>query len=196
MIINEDGYKKKKNLILDLDETLINALSEEEQSMVRDFDERKNLFKYTNMDSYYSVFHRPGLQKFLKYIFKNFNVSIYTAASKDYALFIIEHIILRNKKKRKLDYIFFSYHCDLSKKLKNGIKDLSILWDIYNLEGYNKNNTIIIDDNPDVKKTGYCIQVPEFNFSDRDSENDDYLSKLRHMLEEYKNLPDDHEYIQ
>ena len=140
MIINEDGYKKKKNLILDLDETLINALSEEEQSMVRDFDERKNLFKYTNMDSYYSVFHRPGLQKFLKYIFKNFNVSIYTAASKDYALFIIEHIILRNKKKRKLDYIFFSYHCDLSKKLKNGIKDLSILWDIYNLEGYNKNN--------------------------------------------------------
>ena len=196
MIINEDGYKKKKNLILDLDETLINALSEEEQSMVRDFDERKNLFKYTNMDSYYSVFHRPGLQKFLKYIFKNFNVSIYTAASKDYALFIIEHIILRNKKKRKLDYIFFSYHCDLSKKLKNGIKDLSILWDIYNLEGYNKNNTIIIDDNPDVKKTGYCIQVPEFNFSDRDSENDDYLSKLRHMLEEYKNLPDDQEYIQ
>ena len=196
MIINEDGYKKKKNLILDLDETLINALSEEEQSMVRDFDERKNLFKYTNMDSYYSVFHRPGLQKFLKYIFKNFNVSIYTAASKDYALFIIEHIILRNKKKRKLDCIFFSYHCDLSKKLKNGIKDLSILWDIYNLEGYNKNNTIIIDDNPDVKKTGYCIQVPEFNFSDRDSENDDYLSKLRHMLEEYKNLPDDQEYIQ
>ena len=84
----------------------------------------------------------------------------------------------------------------MSKKLKNGIKDLSILWDIYNLEGYNKNNTIIIDDNPDVKKTGYCIQVPEFNFSDRDSENDDYLSKLRHMLEEYKNLPDDQEYIQ
>ena len=108
-------------------------------------------------------------------------------------LFIIENIVLEDKT-RKLDYIFFSYHCDISKKLKKGIKDLSILWDIYKLDGYNKYNTIIIDDNPDVKKTGYCIQVPEFNFFDTGSEKDDYLDKLIDILEYYKQFPDDQQF--
>jgi len=188
------GKIQKKNLILDLDETLISAISESEYEH-SNHDNKKKKFKYKNMDSYYTVFYRPNLDKFLRYIFKNFNVSVYTAASKDYALFIIENIILNNIKNRKLDYIFFSYHCDISKKLKNGIKDLSILWDIYKLKGYNKYNTIIIDDNPEVKKTGYCIQVPEFNFLDDNSEKDSYLLTLIDKLEEFKNLPNDQQYV-
>ena len=186
------GKKIKKNLILDLDETLISAVSEEEYNPKK-YDKKKAKFRFKCMDSYYIVFYRPGLDKFLRYIFKNFNVSIFTAASKDYALFIIENIVLEQKD-RELDYIFFSYHCDISKKIKNGIKDLSILWDVYKLDGYNKYNTIIIDDNPDVKKTGYCIQVPEFNFFDRDSEKDDYLDKLIDILEDYKNFPEDQQF--
>ena len=186
--------RQKKNLILDLDETLISAVSEEEYDPKK-HDSKKKKFKYKNMDSYYTVFYRPHLDKFLRYIFKNFNVSVYTAASKDYALFIIENIVLNNIKNRKLDYIFFSYHCDISKKLKNGIKDLSILWDIYKLKGYNKYNTIIIDDNPNVKKTGYCIQVPEFNFLDDRSDKDSYLLELIGKLEEFKNLPSDQQYV-
>ena len=191
--------KVKKNLILDLDETLISAVSYEEYNPKK-HDNKKDKFKYKDMDSYYIVFYRPGLEKFLKYIFKKFNVSVFTAASKDYALFIIENIILdkgidgKRKNNRSLDYIFFSYHCDITKKVKNGIKDLSALWDIYKLQGYDKNNTIIIDDNPDVKKTGYCIQVPEFNFLDKDSENDNYLENLAKILEEYNSLPEDQQF--
>ena len=118
---------ERKNIIFDLDETLISAISEKEfKSKHRIHTERQNIFdkkhEYIDMDGYYHVFLRPGLQNFLDYIFENFNVSIWTAASKDYALFIIEKIILA-RPNRKLDYIFFSYHCDISKKVKNGIKD-------------------------------------------------------------------------
>ena len=85
--------KIKKNLILDLDETLISAVSEEEYNPKK-HDKKKAKFRFKYMDSYYTVFYRPGLDKFLRYIFKNFNVSVFTAASKDYALFIIENIAL------------------------------------------------------------------------------------------------------
>jgi hypothetical protein len=131
----------KPNIILDLDQTLIS--SEPFESFDNKKHEKKTkLFKYKNMDDYYLVFERPGLQKFLKFLFKNFNVSVWTAATKDYALFIIENMILKNKKNRHLDYIFFSYHCDISKKLTKNSKDLSLLWKTYKLKGYSKNNTI------------------------------------------------------
>ena len=86
----------KKNILLDLDQTLISAEASE------DFDidkhkERSKLFSWKDMDGYYIVFERPHLSEFLDYIFENFNVSVWTAASKDYALFIIEHIILAGK---------------------------------------------------------------------------------------------------
>ena len=98
----------KPNIILDLDQTIIS--SEPFESLDNKKHEKKiKLFNYKNMDDYYLVFERPGLQKFLKFLFKNFNVSVWTAATKDYALFIIENMILKNKKNRHLDYIFFSY---------------------------------------------------------------------------------------
>jgi TFIIF-interacting CTD phosphatase-like protein len=175
---------KKKNVLLDLDETIISAIS------IDKFDEqtykdKMKLFKHYDMDGYYYVFERPGLEEFLDYVFKNFNVSVWTAASKDYALFIIEKIILV-KPERKLDYIFFSYHCDVSKKLNDGIKNLTTLWDIFKLPGYNANNTVIIDDNKDVWKTGFCIPVQEFVFTEESSELDTELQSVIKKLESRK----------
>lgn len=174
----------KKHIIIDLDETIINSIATE------DFDNKDKtkleLFDYKNMDDYYYVCARPHLQTFLDFIFANFNVSVWTAASKSYALFIIEHFILV-KPKRKLEYVFFSYHCDLSKKLGRGIKDLSLLWDKYKLEGFNKTNVKIIDDNMDVVKTGNCFQIKEFNFKDDDCEGDIELVKMKAQLKEFIN---------
>jgi TFIIF-interacting CTD phosphatase-like protein len=179
---------KQYNIILDLDQTLISAEADEEY----DFKKYKNkakLFNYKDMDGYYIVFERPYLQTFLDYLFKNFNVSIWTAASKDYALFIIEKMIIANKKDRKIDYIFFSYHCDISKKIKNGTKDLSILWDVYNLKDYNKDNTFIIDDYDEVFKTqpDNCIVAEPFEFTNDGSENDNFLKELMIHLKKIKN---------
>ena len=141
------------------------------------------------MDGYYMVYSRPYLQEFLDYIFKNFNVSIWTAASKDYALFIIEKIILDKKVDRKLDFIFFSYHCDISKKTKKYSKELCTLWDIHKLPGYSSKNTVIIDDfKTDVHKSqpNNCIISPPFKFTKDGSENDTFLKDIIPQLEKMK----------
>jgi TFIIF-interacting CTD phosphatase-like protein len=177
----------KVNLILDLDQTLISAEADEDYDFNK-YKEKAKKFNFEDMDGFYLVFERPKLQTFLDYIFANFNVSIWTAASKDYALFIIEKIILAGKPKRKLDWIFFSYHCDLSKKYKGHTKDLSMLWDIYKIEGYTKENCFILDDFDEVYKTqpNNCIISPPFEFTKKGSETDKFLTKLIPKLKKLK----------
>ena len=186
----------KKHFVLDLDETLISAEPLEE------YDYEKYKIKLKNfkekpmiMDDYYIILQRPGLQKFLDFLFANFIVSIWTAASKDYALYIIENIIITGHPERKIDYIFFSYHCSASKNLKNGTKDLSMLWDIYKIKGYSKENTVILDDYEEVFNTqnDNCIVAEKFKFVNKNSENDKFLTQLipkikKHMLKKQFNI--------
>ena len=164
----------KVNVFLDLDQTLISA---EDIARFKATPSKMAKFAHENMDGYYEVFERPGLQKFLDYLFRNFNVSIWTAASKDYALFIIDRMILQ-KKGRKLDWIFFSHHCDVSKKEKRSIKHLGMMYDIYSLPGYTKENTVIIDDNSEVYNSQPCyvIRAPAFEYTDRNSDKDNWLA--------------------
>jgi TFIIF-interacting CTD phosphatase-like protein len=204
--------KNKKNLLLDLDQTLICACDVEEYKVGTDIkmDKKidKKIFGKIIMKSdedpkktAYTICQRPNLDTFLDFIFENFNVSVWTAASKDYALFVINKFILKidsedkdKYKKRKLDYIFFSYHCDISKKIKKGTKDLSILWDDFKLSGYSIDNTFIIDDHPEVYKiqTGNCIQIPEFNvledFSETDSELITIQKEFQQMIKNSESL--------
>lgn len=174
---------KKLNIILDLDQTIISSESIDEFDLKKNID-KASKFTYYDMDGYYTVFERPGLQDFLDYLFENFNVSVWTAASKDYALFIIDKIILKNKAGRKLDWFFFSYHCDISKKVKKNTKNLSLLWEKFQIAGYNKNNTIIIDDYDEVFNTqiNNCVIAKPFEFNDVNSENDKYLRNLKKTL--------------
>lgn len=173
----------KPNFLLDLDQTLISAESIDSFDMKK-HKSRMKKFKKHQMEDYYYIFERPNLQQFLDFLFANFNVSIWTAASKDYGLFIIENIILAGKKERVIDYMFFSYHCNASEKHKNGTKDLSMLWDIYNLTGYNKENTIILDDYDEVYITqnNNCIIAKPFEMTETGSEKDDFLKKLKRRL--------------
>jgi TFIIF-interacting CTD phosphatase-like protein len=177
----------KLNYILDLDNTLISAVPTEEYDFKRYKDKAKQ-FRFENMDDYYIIFERPGLQDFLDYLFENFNVSIWTAATKDYALFIIEHIILKDHPERKIDWIFFSKHCSISKRNKKGTKDLSMLWDYYKLANYNVYNTVILDDYDEVYDTqpDNCIIAKPFEFTDDKSEKDIFLSSLIPKLERLK----------
>ena len=178
---------KKYNLILDLDQTLISAEPSEEFNFKKYQKKAETHFRFHGMDGYYIVFERPYLQKFLDYIFKNFNVSIWTAASQSYALFIIDKIIL-SKSGRKLDYIFFNYHCKLSKKNGKGSKDLSLLWNLYKLNGYSNKNTAILDDYDEVCRTQpcNCIVAQKFYFLDKGSYNDHFLLDLIPILKKLK----------
>ena len=187
----------KKNIILDLDETLINA------NYIEDFDteeykrlygdtlsQSQNPFEFKVMQDIYIVFKRPHLDQFLDYIFENFNVSVWTAASKDYALWIIKNYIIKDTN-RKLDFIFWSYHCTFSHTHGKGSKDLSLIWKKFQLSNYNKNNTIIIDDNPEVFniQPGRVIPAIEFSIFHYNLENDRFLLDIIPILEEYKNIP-------
>ena len=181
--------RSKPAILLDLDQTLISAEAYEEIDLTdRKIKRKARLFNFEDMDGYYIIFERPHLQEFLDYLFSNFNVSIWTAASKDYALFIIDKFIIANKPDRKLDFIFFSYHCDISKRHKDGSKDISMLWDVFKLDGYNKNNTFILDDYDEVYETqpDRCIISPPFEFQKRGSEYDEFLLELPEKLERIK----------
>jgi TFIIF-interacting CTD phosphatase-like protein len=183
------GNKKNKiNICLDLDQTLIWAGTNKEYIPDKNskLKEKAKYFDPIEMDNYYTVFERPGLQDFLDFIFENFNVSVWTAASKDYALFIIKNIIYKkNKEYRVLDWVFFSYHCDISNSTKTGTKDLSLLYDEYKLDGFTNENTFIIDDYDEVYNTQpkNCIAVPPFVFTDDGNENDRLLTTLRVQLD-------------
>ena len=179
--------ENKINFILDIDETLLSAIPTEEIDFEKIKKKAKKV-KYEPMEDYYILFLRPHLDKFLDFLFENFNVSIWTAASKDYALFVVDKIILNGNPKRKIDYIFFSYHCNASKKIKKNTKDLTMLWDLYKIKGYNKNNTIIMDDYDEVFNTqkDNCIFVaPPFNFLTDNSENDRFLKDLIPKLKKH-----------
>lgn len=181
--------RKKNNIFLDIDQTLIAAVpfkkdEDDEDDVEFDFNKHKKkarLFKFENMDDYYIIFERPHLQEFLDYVFENFNVSIWTAASKDYALFIIDNFIYKKEcPERRLEYVFFSYHCDKSLALTNNTKDLSLLWNTYHDKNYSETNTLILDDYDEVKNTQpkNCIEIKPFYFTNNSSQNDKTLLNL------------------
>ena len=193
----------KPLVVLDLDLTLIQAVVTEDlqkkypdkKVMAAKLSSLKLHDMKENDKSYYLVFERPGLQDFLDFLFKNFRVIVWTAATKSYAAFIIENIILQ-KEERKLEYAFVHYHCKRSKKRygKDNPKNLKMLMEVYKIPGMTDSNSKIIDDHPDVKtKNGnMCIVAPEFLVFDEetlepipDAVNDKFLRKLRNTLENF-----------
>ena len=178
-----------KRVILDLDNTIISSIPLEEIEWTDEIKKKMIQFEYYNVDDYYIMFERPHLQEFLTYLFENFKVSIWTAASLSYALFIVKNIITKNHPERKIEHIFFDYHCELSaKKYGDGSKHLRLLWDKFKLKEYKEDNTIIIDDLKDVYETQpcNCINIKEFEFNDKDSFQDEELVKLQGKLDLYK----------
>jgi hypothetical protein len=173
--ISPNNYNKKLNILLDLDNTIINALDTEELLLVPE-DFQKN-FKYYDMmvqDKFeYRVFERPHVQLFLDYIFLNYNVSIFTAADKDYALFIYENVIKREYpanpiKNRKINYFFCGTHSSYSEILYGSPKNLELLWSALEIHHFKPCNTIIIDDLHEVviNNPRNCIEAPKFEIVD------------------------------
>lgn len=174
----------KLNLILDLDQTLLSAESPEKNIP------NKDRYVVHDMMNLYHIIERPGLQSFLDYIFENYNVSVWTAASKEYATYVIEHIILQNKKERELKWVLFSYHCELSNSLTSCDKDISLLWRTFNIDLFNSSNTVMIDDNDDIWKhqPNRVIHIPGF-WPERDTFTDNKLLLNISYLEKIKKNP-------
>jgi hypothetical protein len=127
---------------------------------------------------------RPGLEEFLDWLFKNCKVSVFTHADKEYAMYIVNTFILQGKKNRKIDLIYYRYHVEMALDLFGGYKDLRLLWNEFKVFDVYPSNTVIIDDNPMVKKSNpyNTIQIYPFNAS-LESVNDDHLSKVKRLLQ-------------
>ena len=182
----------KINILLDIDNTLLN--SQESSSFNLEYEKKKkkyNRLRKHVIEGYYEVFERPYLEEFLNFIFKNFNVFIWTAASEEYADFVVKNIIKNNKIKG----VLHSDHCDKSAKYSStkSIKDLSLLWDGRNklrlrddiIKLFKKDNTIIIDDYKEevyIKNKDNCILAPVFDYENDDCYKDEFLLNLKDTM--------------
>ena len=184
----------RMNVILDLDNTIINALDDSDRKKLSgDFSSK---FKYRDMIPFFRIYARPHLDKFLDYLFSNYNVSIMTAAEKDYALFIIENFIL-TKPERKLNFIFFRYQVELSREIYGGVKDLRVIWELFQVSGFTKQNTVIIDDLDMVYETnphntlrikGFFIVDEDTGKINYDMADDDELLKIMSKLDHIRKV--------
>lgn len=175
--------EKVRNIILDLDETLISAVEIppllKSQAKMEEFNRRAKLFRVHKLDNDYYIAERPGVQTFLDYVFQHFNVSVWTAASKDYAIFVVDKVV-QQRPGRKLDYFLYSDNCDASYERSGCLKQLNQL---FHLPQYNRENTMIIDDNDNVKQQANLVkQIKPFRLFQKQSEQDQELTKIVQLL--------------
>ena len=173
-----NSVKKLKNIILDLDLTLICSIEINDRSNI------DSSLEYKEMKNYYRIYSRPHLQTFLSYIFSNYNVSVWTAASKDYAMFVIKNFILAPDPSRKFQWIFFSYHCEESKKSTGFSKKIDFLKKDCKIKNITTNNSLIIDDNMDVYdcQKDNCYLIKPFECQYKGSSTDTELVRLVEYL--------------
>lgn len=177
------------HVLLDLDSTIICSTYSQEPLDTENYNRVKHLEHHV-MDDVYTVFERPHLQEFLDYLFANYKVSVFTASSKNYCLFIVDKFILV-KPERHVEFIFFSYHCNISKnKYKGNHKRLSLLSHDFDLEHiFPLESTVLVDDLEDWAKDqqDLVVNVKAFEISDPDSETDVELVTVIAQLEAKKN---------
>lgn len=177
---------KTANIILDLDNTILSAEALTDFPFHKEGMREKALkFAIHDMDSYYIIFERPGVQDFLDWLFSKYRVAVWTAATKDYALFVVDKILLK-KPNRVLEFIMFSHHCDISYDKYHTDKKLSLVFDDFGIPDFNENNSLIIDDRKDVWKCqpNNAIHIKAFNILDDGSETDRVLEDIKKEIEE------------
>ncbi len=172
------------HVLLDLDETLICSTRSDSPLDTENYKRVKHLTHHINEP--FTIFERPYLQEFLDYVFSHYKVSIFTASSKDYCLFIIDKFLL-TKPERNIEFVFFSYHCEISEKRYAGNnKRLSLLSNDFDLQELFPLDTIVlIDDREHWAKDqqDLVINVKPFQIEDADSENDIELVTVMAQLE-------------
>jgi hypothetical protein len=143
------------NIVLDLDETLVSVSTNPKRS----YDFKFALNDGVNKPLWYYALKRPNLDIFLRYIFKKFQtVSIWTAATHDYAVQIIRGIMTPIQQSR---LAFVKTRGDL-KIIQDGsyTKPLHHVYNNHTL--IKKHNTLMIDDRRSVmvENLGNAIIVP------------------------------------
>ena len=148
---------ERKLLILDLDETLIYATEE-------------NLERAPNFSvGQYFVHKRPFLDEFLEFCFENFEVAIWTTATKLYAEEILQTILKENQ---NLKFLWTRERCTFAFDAEE--REHYFVKKMYKLRrrGQKLESVIVVDDSPNVWKCSYgnLIRVKKFEGDSTDDE--------------------------
>jgi RNA polymerase II subunit A small phosphatase-like protein len=175
-------------IVLDIDETLISSsvVTEDELNTINqnNFDFNFTL-EWEDTTYYVFIKKRPFLDEFLDYVVKNFRIAVFTAADREYATKILEHLGILDKleffKSRESLSIGFDWF-----KLFVYLKKLKSIPDI------DLKRTVIIDDTKEVanRNSKNLIHVNAFKFDRPGCENDSTLLKVMSTLQQIKDLPD------
>ena len=183
----------KKNLVLDIDNTLISTVPKTFVSITEQNRQAIPLpyITYDNVREMI-IYPRPHLQEFLDFVFENYNISIFTAAESNYAYYIIRTLVLQDKPNRKLDFIMTYPHYQNCMYLYEKHKYIDYITSKNN--SYTIENTKLLDDsvlvamsNPDniIKAEPFeVIKINRDNTFDLNTESftDDYLLRLKTNL--------------
>lgn len=100
-------------ILLDIDNTLV--------STTYVWKDKCPDFTFRLCGNVYYIYLRPGLYTFLKYLFSNYDVGVWTAASRDYASCILKRLLGKNWRKVICCFLHRK-HCIVWKK--QFVKDL------------------------------------------------------------------------
>ena len=82
--------ESKLNIVLDLDNTLVCAVDNYINQNIEVAKNLRYVDYYINEQEMYRIYERPHLQEFLDFLFKHYNVSVFTNATGEYEnLFVI-----------------------------------------------------------------------------------------------------------
>lgn len=150
---NPDKRRKKKTLVLDLDETLIHSLS---RGAPRSFGSSGSShmieLRVNNVSTLYHVYKRPFCDFFLKEVSKWFELQIFTASVKEYADPIIDWlesdiIDYKNTPQGELPKIFTKRYYRSDCTFRSGVGYIKNLSTFFPKEDELK-NVIILDNSP------------------------------------------------
>jgi hypothetical protein len=149
-----------KNVVLDLDETLVH-------SEIYNGSIRPGL-RYHFFENYI-IYERPHLDRFIFTLATRYRLSVWTAAHKAYAAFILKVISGYLPPRTSFLVFMHSEHCSVSKRDYGVLKHLNLLFSYK--AGFTKANTVLLDDNPGVLvQPNRVLQVYPFTGDFRDDD--------------------------
>ncbi len=194
-------YNKKLNLVINIDETLLYFIANPHIKRIwtnlPDIEKNKYKSNIKVFTDNHIIIFRPYLEKFLKFIFKNFEVTLWSNKNHDYMEDIINEYIIKYGIPK---YILGEKQTNIAKELHGNFKDLNLLWygndrtysnsipKIYS--NFNESNTILIDNLQEItlnsSNIDNSITIKEFNiFKENkyfDLSNDKILLELINLL--------------
>lgn len=166
----------KLNIILDIDNTLLHAVPDDQDTM------KTSNFHFENL----AIYLRPGVRTFLHFLFKHFKVAVFTAGTREYAKYVVETFfpekpvfVYSRKQYFKSKQVFHPVT-----HLTMGDKDLRLVFQNFEHHGFFPCNTFIIDDNPQVQLANRfsTIHIAPFMAGAKDV----VLPRIIEWLTEYK----------